>query len=53
MLPQLDKYSPILLEHLEGADGASLVACFQEPIALFFIFDRLALAEGGAVAADS
>lgn len=53
VLSQLDEYSPTLLKHLEGAVGASLVAGFEEPVALFRILDGFALAEGRPVAAGS
>lgn len=50
MLPQLNKYAPILLENLQRPFRASLVACLQYRILFLGVFGFIALVQRCSVA---
>ncbi len=51
MLPKLDEYAPVRLEHLEGPQGTPLMAGLEDVVLLDGVVERIALVECGSVAA--
>ena len=51
MLPELDEYPAVCLEHLERSQGAPLVARLEDMLPLFCVVERVALVERRSVAA--
>ncbi len=51
MLPELDKYPPVRLEHLECPQGTPLMARLEDVVLLDGVVERIALVECSSVAA--